>query len=90
MKLTKEQFIKRVEEITGFEYESKWCSHFYFRRSEYDGRTHLEIYDNAIKAWYTQKLQGLDIKCPMIIDNEWITPLGEVIKEYYGEEDERC
>lgn len=88
--MTKEQFIKRVEEITGYSVDFQIREHFSFVNCD---RNCLDINAENIRFYelVACSMNGTGLYEEVLnLPHEWLIPLGEAIKEYYREEDERC
>lgn len=77
--MTKEQFIKRVEEITGY---------ILFMKNIYDSGFKIFWFKSCNVEDITLTISNSGIMCesgmnPRYTPNEWLFPLGEAIKEYY-------
>lgn len=95
-KLTKQQFIKRVEEITSWKYENYMEKHQYFRfeKNKPDDWFYIEIYTDiwtddgktVLNVGYQKWCDEEDgwIQQSFDIPEEWRILIGEAIKEYYG------
>lgn len=84
--MTKEQFIKRVEEITG--YELSWVStdnnnrYKFCFKSKWDSNLRLIIKLMDVEHYYyRERVKYMLQSVPL--ENSWLLPLGEAIKEYY-------
>lgn len=96
MAMTKEQFIKRIEEITGYKYEKSVLEdsihntkYLFFIKETSETWWYIEtsITFGKLKIKFNyEEWDGFNSvwkKHPFNMPIEWLIPLGEAIKEYY-------
>lgn len=78
--MTKKQFIKRVEKITGYQYNGRDINDNYiFKPTTSQPFPNNFIISNSHKGIGMEKIDNIFVFIP----DQWLIPLGKALKEYY-------